>query len=107
MYKVYFQDRIVYLCEKAPEHRAGPGQEFYEYRNQTALKKLLDKFSEDEQIQELHLFHSDIGELSNAFKNCFEFLSAGGGVVLNERGEFLAIRRNGSMGSAKRKDGGG
>ena len=97
MYKVFFQDRIVFLIEKAPDLKAGPGQEFSEYKNQSELKKHLDKFSGDEQIQELHLFHSDIRELSEAFAGCFEPVSAGGGVVLNERDEFLVIKRNGIL----------
>jgi len=56
---------------------------------------LLDDFSENEQVQELHLFHSDMEELSDAFTRCFKCINAGGGVVLNEKGEFLAIKRNG------------
>lgn len=95
MYKVFFQDRIVLLSEKAPEYKAGPGQEFSEYRNRGELTKLLARFSGDDQIQELHLFHSDIRELSEVFASCFKPVSAGGGVVFNRDGEFLVIKRNG------------
>lgn len=95
MYKVFFQDRIVFLCEKAPDLKAGPEQEFSAYRNQADLRKLLEKFSHDEQIHELHIFHPDQKELSEAFASCFKPVSAGGGVVFNREGEFLVIKRNG------------
>lgn len=95
MYKVFFQDRIVFLCEKIPDFKAGPGQAFSAYGNRGDLKKLLDKFSDDEQILELHIYHPDRMELSEAFTSCFKPVPAGGGVVFNMEGEFLVIKRNG------------
>ena len=85
----------MFLCEKAPGHKAGPGQAFSEFQNQAELQKLLDNFSSNEQMKELYIVHPDIGLLSEAFKSCFECLRAGGGLVLNEKGEFLVIERNG------------
>jgi len=46
-------------------------------------------------VEELHLSHPDLQELREAFTACFKYINAGGGVVLNDQGEFLAIKRNG------------
>jgi 8-oxo-dGTP pyrophosphatase MutT (NUDIX family) len=95
MYKIFFQDRFVILSEKIPRGKAGHGQVFEAFQNQTELKELLENFTSKEQVQELFIYHPDLEELSHAFSTCFKGINAGGGVVFNERGEFLAIKRNG------------
>lgn len=95
MYKIFFQDRFVILSERVPPVKTGHGQVFEAYQNQSELKKLLENFSVNEEIREIHIFHPDMGELSDAFRAYFKCINAGGGVVLNEKGEFLTINRNG------------
>ena len=95
MYKVFFDDRVVYLSERAPGGRAGTAQTFMEFQGLPELWKLMDKFANNDQTRELHIFHKDLAELTAAFTSCFKCINAGGGVVLNEEGEFLVIERNG------------
>lgn len=95
MLKVFFLDRVVYLSERKPADKAGPGQEFYAYTNKPGLKEVLDKFSIQEQVTSLFLYHPDLDVLIDSFRACFKFIKAGGGLVLNQKGEFLAILRNG------------
>lgn len=95
MYKVFFDDRVVYLSERAPAGRAGTAQAFMEFQGLQELGKLLDKFANNDQTRELHIFHKDMAELTAAFTSCFKCINAGGGVVLNEKGDFLVIERNG------------
>jgi len=93
--KVFYNDRVVYLEEEAPESVARPGMLAIAYEDQAELQVLLDDFNENEQVEELHLSHPDLQELREAFTACFKYINAGGGVVLNDQGEFLAIKRNG------------
>jgi len=95
MYKIFFQDRFVVLSEGIPSVKAGPGQVIEAYQNQPELKVLLENFANKEQVKELFIYHPDLSELSHAFGTCFKGINAGGGVVLNEKGEFLVIKRNG------------
>ena len=95
MYKVFFQDRPVFLSESVPSIKAGPGRLITGLKNQSGLRRLLDDFSGNEQLREMYVFHPDMGVLMDAFKGCFKCLSAGGGLVLNRKGEFLVIERNG------------
>ena len=95
MYKVFFEDRVVFLSERVPDREAGPGQVYKGFQSKSKLKGLLENFSLNEQVREMHIFHPDLEKLSDAFTSCFKCISAGGGLVLNRKGEFLVIERNG------------
>lgn len=95
MYKVFFKDRAVYLKEKDLKSIRKKKGLYYRYHNQAELKELVHAFHGMSRIRKLHLYHNDLEELTEAFKSCFTCINAGGGVVLNQEGEFLAIERNG------------
>lgn len=95
MYKVFFDDRTVYFGDdfaRAFERNRGL---FYRFNNLQELKALIHLYSSLEQIKNLYIFHEDMLMLQEAFKACFNMINAGGGLVFNTSGEFLAIRRNG------------
>ena len=95
MYKVFFNDRTVYFGDdfsKAFERNKGL---FYKYDNIFELHALVDAFYALHQIQNLYIFHHDILMVIEQFRSCFRVIEAGGGVVRNPSGEFLAIKRNG------------
>jgi 8-oxo-dGTP pyrophosphatase MutT (NUDIX family) len=54
-------------------------------------------------MEVLRLVHGDLDHLRRAVRSCFLNLSAGGGVVRNPRGAFLAIYRNGKWDLPKGK----
>lgn len=95
MYKVFFNDRTVYFGDdfsKIFEKNSGL---FYHYNNIHELKELVFAFNDLTKIDKLFIFHEDILSLFEDFKNCFNYLEAGGGLVLNEAGQFLVMKRNG------------
>ena len=95
MYKVFFNDRTVYFGDnfsRAFERNKGL---FYKYNNIQELNELIELFSALDQISSLYIFHEDMLMVIEEFKACFHVIEAGGGVVFNERHEFLAIQRNG------------
>ncbi len=95
MYKVFFKDRTVYFGDdfsKIFERNSGL---FYKYNNIHELTELVHAFYFLEKIDKLFIFHDDILTLFDEFKACFNYVEAGGGVVLNEKGEFLVMLRNG------------
>lgn len=95
MYKIFFQDRFVVLSESQPTGEARPGQEFYAYTTISELKQRIDSFSADTDCTSLFIYHPDLDILQDSFRSCFKYLKAGGGLVYNQKGEFLAIYRNG------------
>lgn len=95
MYKVFFKDRTVYFGDdfsKIFERNSGL---FYKYNNIHELTELVHAFYFLNKIDKLFIFHDDIITLFDEFKACFNYVEAAGGVVLNEKGEFLVILRNG------------
>jgi hypothetical protein len=95
MYKVFFDDRTVYFGDdfsRAFERHKGL---FYKYNNFYELSDLVGMFASLNQISNLYIVHDDIVMLFEEFKACFKNIEAGGGLVMNDRGEFLSILRNG------------
>lgn len=93
MYKIFFGDRHVSLGESPLPHESGILNFYFE--GEEALKDLLFTFAENEAMPHLHLVHSDLGELRQAIRARFTCIDAGGGVVFNGTGSYLAILRNG------------
>jgi len=95
MYKVFFNDRTVYFGDNFPRAFERNKGLFYKYNNLQELNELIELFSALNQIHSLYIFHEDMLMVIEDFKACFKMIEAGGGLVFNARGEFLAIRRNG------------
>jgi len=95
MYKVFFNDRTVFFGDdfsKAFKRNKGL---FYKFNNFQELYDLIELFASLKQIRSLYIFHTDMLLLVEEFKACFTTVEAGGGIVFNNRGEFLVIERKG------------
>ena len=103
MYKVFFNDRTVFFGDDFSRAFVKHKGLFYKYNNIHELGELVEIFAALTQINNLYIFHDDMVMLFEEFKACFTVIEAGGGVVLNERGEFLAIYRNGTWDLPKGK----
>lgn len=93
MYKVFFNERIVFLSPdflKSFEENQGL---FYKYRDKSELKELLLVFLALNKINQLFVCHPDVDNLMKEFKSCFRYVEAGGGLVRNDRNEVLFINR--------------
>ncbi len=93
MYKVFFNERIVFLTQdflKSFQENQGL---FYKYREKNELKELLLVFLALKKIDQLFICHSDLEELLKEFRSCFRYVEAAGGLVRNSAGEVLFINR--------------
>ncbi len=93
MYKVFFNERIVFLTPdflKSFEENQGL---FYKYRDKDELKELLLVFLALKKISQLFVCHHDLEFLMNEFRSCFRYVEAAGGLVRNENNEVLFINR--------------
>ncbi|MCK5136037.1 MAG: NUDIX domain-containing protein [Bacteroidales bacterium] len=95
MYKVFFKDRTVYFGDDFSRAFGKNKGLFYRFNNIQELHGLVNAFYSMDQIRNLYIFHEDMLMLIEEFKSCFTVIEAGGGVVMNSRGEFLVIKRNG------------
>jgi len=95
MYKVFFDDRKVYLIDNFSSYFKTNSGLFYKYHSLDDLKELIDFYSRLTLIENLYLFYHDIDELRDHFRACFTPVGAAGGLVINSKGEFLLIHRRG------------
>jgi 8-oxo-dGTP pyrophosphatase MutT (NUDIX family) len=95
MYKVFFNDRKLFLTDNFAKHFQVRYGLFYKYRDVDDLKELIRFYSQLTRIDSLYLFHSDIEEMREAFRQCFVPIEAAGGLVKNDKGEYLLIHRRG------------
>ena len=94
MYKLFFEDRYITLGESM----GSPGEEgenVITFKSRKQVAGLVEDFACDSNRTHLHLVHTDMEELRSALRSCFRLIEAGGGLVFNKAGAFLAIERNG------------
>jgi 8-oxo-dGTP pyrophosphatase MutT (NUDIX family) len=103
MYKVFFNDRKVFLTDDFSKHFQVRYGLFYKYRDKVDLQELLAFYRQLSKIDSLYIFHFDIEALRNAFRECFISIDAAGGLVKNTDGEFLLMFRRGKWDLPKGK----
>ena len=95
MYKVFFNDRKLFLTDDFTRHFQVNHGLFYKYHDIEDLKELVEVYSKLTKIESLYLFHHDIEMLREDFKKCFKNIYAAGGLIKNSDGDFLLIYRRG------------
>jgi len=103
MYKVFFNDRTVFFGDDFTRAFVKHKGLFYKYSNYIELNELVGLFDALVQIKNLYILHDNILMVFEEFKACFTVVEAGGGLVINDRGEFLMIFRNGTWDLPKGK----
>lgn len=103
MYKVFFDDRTVFFGDDFSRAFTKHKGLFYKYNNFIELIELVGLFDSLDQIKNLYVLHDNILMVFEEFKACFTLIEAGGGVVLNDGGEFLMIHRKGTWDLPKGK----
>ena len=103
MYKVFYQDRIIYLTEDFSSNFNNNYGLFYKFYNPDELKELLKLFSFITNIKKLFVFHSRLDQLFYQFSTCFVNITSAGGLVINSEGKVLMIKRRGKWDLPKGK----
>ncbi len=91
MYKIYLDNRFIILSSQ-PDHRQNYCL-LHKYNNQEALSEQISAFLSDESINFLNIYSADIESLWQSFKEIFHFLEASGGIVKDNKGNLLLIKR--------------
>lgn len=103
MYKVFFNDRALFLTDDFTENFKVKQGLFYKYSEEEELSEILDIYGKVRKINSLIIFNKDIDELRKRFKACFVNMDAAGGVIRNGQGQFLLIKRHGKWDLPKGK----
>ena len=93
MYKVFFNDRNIFLTDDFTRTFQLKYGLFYKFREKEDLTELLAFYRKLKRIDNLFIFHSDIEELGTIFRSCFKNIEAAGGIIKNKKGQVLVIHR--------------
>ncbi len=93
MYKVFFNDRKIFLTDDFIRTFQLRNGLFYKFQDTEELKDLLEFYRLLNKIDHLYIFHPDLDELRDAFSSCFKNILAAGGLIRNKSGQYLFIRR--------------
>lgn len=104
--KIYFGDKPVFLCNEVDatieEYMHHPDAVLMDEISGPAIKSLLHEIAKEEFHAGI-LLHSDLDELKKVFFKHFTLVTAAGGLVENEKGEYLLIHRRGKWDLPKGK----
>lgn len=103
MYKVFFNDRTIYLDDTLPDMTKVGKDYVCAFENITDLRPQLKQFLEPNRKGNLYIFHDNEDALFKTFRHCFNNINAAGGLVINERNEILLIKRHGKWDLPKGK----
>ncbi len=76
---------------------------FYTYRSDEELEEIVELFRDLSKVDIMYVYHEDLDELIFKLKSCFRNVRAAGGLVMNNRGEYLLIYRRGKWDLPKGK----
>ena len=98
MYKVYFNNRIVHLADNYKTNFEKFDGLFYKYNNKDDFKKFWEFFEVvSGNVSNLFIINGDVEKLKKDFFSFFEVIDAAGGLVTNNKGEVLIIKRFGKI----------
>ena len=103
MYKVFYNQRVVFFVDDANYLEENTKSIKYFFENKSRLKDVLDRFSNNENIQALYIIHPDIDCVFSQFMSFFTIVEAAGGLVKTPDERFLAIFRRGKWDLPKGK----
>jgi len=95
MYKVFFNDRTLFLTDEFIKNFQAHEGLFYKFSNKKELNEIIEFYSKLRKINNLYIYHTDIEKLRDTFRGCFTFINAAGGLVKNKKNEILIIKRRG------------
>ena len=93
MYKVFVNKSLIILTEKADAHLTD-NSVIITYTHISQLSETVNYLLENVSVKPTVIVHFDIDELWSDFINQFKYVHAAGGMVFNEKNEFLIIHRN-------------
>jgi len=103
MYKVFFNNNVVFLTDDFKKNFLKHEGLFYKYNNKEELYDLVNLFIDLKYIKSLYIIHDDIEFLRDEFKSIFKNIYAAGGLIKNRDGKYLFIFRRGKWDLPKGK----
>lgn len=95
MYQIYINNRVISLSDDLEKYSVQKYRLFYKYNEAPGLSEAIISFINSANIPSLFVYHNNMQELWEEFRKIFRVIEAAGGLVWNEAGRFLVIKRFG------------
>ena len=95
MYKVFFDNRTIYFIDTFDSYYRQYNGLFIRYLNEIQLAYVLELFRNVQEINNVFIAYPDVEKVFQDFQSFFRVLEAAGGLVFNEKGQVLVIKRRG------------
>ncbi|MBS3776007.1 MAG: NUDIX hydrolase [Bacteroidales bacterium] len=107
MYKVFFDNRTIYFIDQFDGYYKQYNGLFIRYLNEIQLAYVLELFRNVQEIRNVFIAYHDVDKAFQDFQSFFRLLEAAGGLVFNEKGQVLVIKRRGKwdLPKGKKEDG--
>jgi ADP-ribose pyrophosphatase YjhB (NUDIX family) len=95
-YTVFLNEKVVLICQDINFSENSPNEIQMDFTDKTSLIKAYKSFNSDTESLILRIkAHNNFAEACNTFNSMFTRIEAAGGIVRNERADYLFIKRLG------------
>jgi 8-oxo-dGTP pyrophosphatase MutT (NUDIX family) len=95
MYKVFFNDSTIMLTSEIKKSSKNNISDEFDFNSYSIINQIIHEIEVEKNASEFYLQYHDLNQLWNYFRSRFSEIPASGGLVRNESGLFLFIRRLG------------
>lgn len=95
MYKVFINNKVVYLTSEDNFHKISEKEYKYFFKNSSELFKIIINFADNAKKRSLYIIDKDEKKILKKLFKIFHLIKAAGGFVKNNKNEYLFIFRRG------------
>ena len=95
MHKIYFENRAIIICTPEEEALGDPNAVEFHLGNKVDIHSLVHMFEVSDTISRIYIPTDNTEKTYRRLCGEFKEVNAAGGLVVNRRGDFLLISRNG------------
>ncbi len=103
MIKIYSFNQTLYLIDQLSSFKENEHSVFYSIETSTEFIGHYKKINLNQNIKEIYFYNKNLDWLFNEFKKTTHIIEAAGGLVMNNKNEYLFIFRNGKWDLPKGK----
>jgi 8-oxo-dGTP pyrophosphatase MutT (NUDIX family) len=103
MYKIYFENRYIKIIENIDMQNTDNDEQIIRYKNKKSFYKAIKDFKKDNMKICLSIQTDNAQKVFKQLKKMYTHIPAAGGLVINQEGKLLLIKRNGKWDLPKGK----
>lgn len=103
MIKIFYFNKLIYLINNQAIFKPKEDAILADIQSEDEMLLKFNKLSGKKKLNEIYFFNENLQHLFNYFSGMFRIIEAAGGLVKNEKGEYLFIFRNGKWDLPKGK----